>query len=93
MTNSSTKSPVQGSEAGAEVHLLDDWFDYGMEEPVAAGLPAAHQAGRFADRRRLSCRYQHASGAPVAVSRVRRRSQQGHGEPGMAQGKGRLGPA
>ena len=36
--------------------------DHGMEEQSAAGLPAAHQAGRFADRWRLSCRYQHASG-------------------------------
>src|SRR5208282_2851717 len=28
------------------------------------GLPAAHQAGRFADCRRLSGRHQHTSGAP-----------------------------
>jgi putative transposase len=33
MTNNSTKSPVQGSEAETAVHLLDDWFD-----PIEAGL-------------------------------------------------------
>jgi len=33
MTNNSTKSPVQSSEAETAVHLLDDWFD-----PIEAGL-------------------------------------------------------
>jgi hypothetical protein len=33
MTNNSTKSPVQGSEAETELHLLDDWFD-----PIETGL-------------------------------------------------------
>ena len=33
MTNNSTKSPVQGSEAETAVHLLDDWFD-----PIEVGL-------------------------------------------------------
>ena len=33
MTNNSTKSPVQGSQAEAAVHLLDDWFD-----PIETGL-------------------------------------------------------
>jgi hypothetical protein len=33
MTNNSTKSPVQGSEAETAIHLLDDWFD-----PIEASL-------------------------------------------------------
>ena len=33
MTNNSTKSPVQGSEAETAVDLLDDWFD-----PIETGL-------------------------------------------------------
>jgi len=37
-----------------------------MEEPVLAGLPAPHQGRRRVDRRRLSCRNQHAPGAPRA---------------------------
>ena len=34
MTNNSTKSPVQGSEAETAIHLLDDWFD-----PIEASAP------------------------------------------------------
>src|SRR5258708_770512 len=47
-----------------------------MEEHGAAGLPAAHEARRFADCRRLSCRHQHPSGAPGAGRGVWRCSQQ-----------------
>src|SRR5207237_9518779 len=47
-----------------------------MEEQGAAGLPAAHQAGRFADCRRLSCRHQHPSGTPGARRGVWRCGQQ-----------------
>src|ERR1700730_16919725 len=46
--------------------------DKRVEERGAAGLPAANQAGRFADRRRLSCRHQYATGAAGAVSGLRR---------------------
>ena len=41
-----------------------------MEEHDAAGVPTAHQAGRFADCRRLSCRNQYASSTPGAFGRV-----------------------
>src|ERR1700739_4615007 len=47
-----------------------------MEEHGAAGLPAAHQAGRFADCRRLSGRHQHPSGASGARRGGRRRGRQ-----------------
>jgi hypothetical protein len=60
---------------------------YGVEEHGVAGLLAANQAGRFADRGRLSGRNQHASGASGAVSGLRRCGQQGYGEPGVAEGK------
>src|SRR5438309_9154477 len=60
-----------------------------MEEHGATGLPTANQAGRFADCRRLSCRNQHASGAPGAVSGLRRCGRQGYGEPSVAEGERR----
>jgi hypothetical protein len=58
------------------------WQDDGVEEPGAAGLPAAHTDCRRADRQHLPCRHQHA---------VWGRGRQGHCEPGMAQGEERLG--
>ena len=58
-----------------------------MEEHGTARLPAANQAGRFADRRRLSCRYQQPSGVSGAGSRLWRRGWQGYGEPGVAEGE------
>src|SRR5580693_3855817 len=58
-----------------------------MEEHGAAGLPAAHQAGRFADCRRLSCRHQHSSGSPGARRGVWRCGRQRYGEPGVAEGE------
>src|ERR1700730_17384295 len=62
-----------------------------VEERDHSGLPAANQTGQRADRRRLFCRDQHASGPPGARGFVRRRRGEGHGQPGLAQGKGRLG--
>ena len=65
--------------------------DNRVEEQGAAGLSAANAGRRFADRRHLPCRHQHAPGAPGARGAVRRCGQQGHGEPGVAEGEGRLG--
>src|SRR5271156_6121973 len=56
--------------------------DNRVEEFGAARLPAANQASRFADCRRLSCRDQYASSAPGALGRLRRRDQQ---EPALAK--------
>src|SRR5262249_58124806 len=51
--------------------------DNRVEELGAASLPAANQASRFADCRRLSCRDQYASGAagPPGPPFGRRRRQ------------------
>ncbi len=65
--------------------------DNRVEEHNAAGLPATNQACGCADRGRLSCGDQHASSAPGALGRVRRRGQQGYGQPGVAQGERQLG--
>src|ERR1700756_2198629 len=62
-----------------------------LEEFGAASLPAANQAGRFADRRRLSCRDQYASGAAGTLGGLWRRGQQRYGEPRVAEGERRLG--
>src|SRR5262244_2832063 len=61
--------------------------DNRMEEFGAASLPAANQASRFADCRRLSCRDQYASGAAGALGHLWRRGQQRYGEPGVAEGE------
>jgi hypothetical protein len=61
-----------------------------VEECDHSGLPAAHETGRRADRWRLSCRDQHAPGAPGARCFVRRRRGEGHRQPSLAQGEGRL---
>ena len=58
---------------------------------AAARLSAAHACGRGVDRERLSCRHQHAPRPACACRAVRRRGRQGHGEPDLAQGEGRLG--
>jgi putative transposase len=55
------------------------WQDGRVEERDHSGLPAAHQTGRRADRRRLFCRDQHAPCAPGARGFVRRRRGEGHG--------------
>src|SRR3989440_7039824 len=62
-----------------------------VEEFGAARLPAANQARRFADCRRLSCRDQYASGAAGTLGRLWRCDQQGYGEPRVAEGERRLG--
>jgi putative transposase len=54
---------------------------------IAPRLPAAHEGRRCADRRRLSFRHQYAAGAAGVGRFVSRRGQQGHGEPGLAQGE------
>src|SRR5215469_18852903 len=61
--------------------------DNRVEEFGAASLPAANQASRFADCRRLSCRDQYASGAVGPLGRLWRRGQQRYGEPGVAEGE------
>jgi len=63
-----------------------------VEEHGAAGLPTANQANRFADCRALSCRTQHMSGAPGAVSGLRRCCRKRYAEPSVAEGERRLGP-
>src|SRR6185437_5466823 len=54
--------------------------DNRVEEFGAARLPAANQASRFADCRRLSCRDQYASGAEGPLGRLWRRGQQRYGD-------------
>src|SRR5215831_8236008 len=66
---------------------LDRGQDNRVEEFGAASLPAANQASRFADCRRLSCRDQYASGAAGPLGRLWRRGQQRYGEPGVAEGE------
>ena len=69
--------------------------DEGQDDRVAlegaAALPAADEEGRGADRRGLSRRDQHAAGEAGALRPVRGRGEQGRGQPGLAQGEGRLG--
>src|SRR6516225_273887 len=62
-----------------------------MEEPGAAEISAPHARGRRADRGRVSGRHQYAPCAPRTSQRIWRRGRQGHREPGVAQGEGRLG--
>ena len=63
----------------------------GMEEPGVARLPAPHACGRGADRGCLSRRRQHTARPSRADGAVWRRCGQGHCEPDLAQGEGRLG--
>jgi putative transposase len=55
-----------------------------MEEPGVAGLSAADQGGRCADRWRLSVRHQHAAGSSGACNALQRGGQQGHCESRLA---------
>src|SRR5271156_5112183 len=72
--------------------------DNRVEEFGAARLPAANQASRFADCRRLSCRDQYARACRAlsavfggAISKSLPREGGGYGEPRVAQGERRLG--
>src|SRR5207237_6400562 len=65
--------------------------DDGVEEQDTAGLPAPHAGCRRADCKYVPRRHQHAPGASSTRGGVRRYGGQGHGEPGMAEGEGRLG--
>jgi hypothetical protein len=63
----------------------------GMEKPSAARLPAPYAGSRCVDCQHLSGRHQHAPGSSGVEGTLRRRREQGYGEPGLAQGEGRLG--
>src|SRR5882757_3018521 len=62
-----------------------------MEEPGAAEISAPHAGCRRADRRGVFGRHQYAPRTPRTSQRIWRRGWQGHCEPGLAQGEGRLG--
>ena len=65
--------------------------DARMAERFASRLSAPHPGRRRLDRRRLSFGNQHAPGAAGVERGVRRAGRQGRGQPGLAQGEGRLG--
>ena len=64
--------------------------DGGMARQCPACLSAAHESRRRADCRRLSGRNQHTEGPARARRAVRRRGEQGYGQPGSG---GRSRPA
>src|SRR3984893_18459206 len=70
--------------------VLSLLIHYGMEEPGVAEISAPHAGCRRADRGRVSGRYQYAPRAPRTSQRIWWRGRQGHSEPGVAQGDGRL---
>ena len=64
-----SRAPVDGSFGPATVRVLNPPGSIGREDGRGeecdhSGLPAADETGRRADRWRLSCRDQHAPGAP-----------------------------
>src|SRR5262245_3775338 len=65
--------------------------DDGVEKQDTAGLSAPYAGRRCADCKYIPRRHQHAPGPPSTRGAVRRCGRQGHGEPGVAEGEGRLG--